>query len=65
MFVGSGVRSPGEFDVLVHLPFKVNPSFDLLVGIIRYCLAGIALHPTGGLAIHLKHKKTYLTREVL
>ena len=33
MFVGSGVRSPGEFDVLVHLPFKVNPSFVLFVGI--------------------------------
>ena len=32
MFVGSGVRSPGEFDVLVHLPFKVDPLIVFSLG---------------------------------
>ena len=47
--VWSGVRSPGEFDVLVHLQFKVDPFGTTFVW--RHCT-----HPTGGRPFTLNTK---------
>ena len=49
MYVGSGVRSPGEFDVLVHLPFKVRWQVGMSGG---HCTL-----PTGGPSFALNTKK--------